>query len=91
MNTVTYLHAELAFNRAAKKKIYYGDTLDVLAGCFLLHNWDVFGTAVITLRLLSWASCLTACHRSIDQLVSLSATLYGKWYYTAEQDLHMYC
>lgn len=54
--------------------------------CFRLHNWN--GAAVISWSLLSWTSCLTACHRDIDPL-SLSAALHGKWYLMAEKDLHL--
>lgn len=54
--------------------------------CFCLRNWN--GAAVISWSLLSWTSCLTACHRGIDPL-SLSAALHGKWYSTAGKDLHL--
>lgn len=81
-------HGGLASHWAAKEKIYFGDTLNALRGscCFRLRNWN--GAAVISWSLLSWTSCLTACHRGID-LLWLSAALHGKWYLTAGKALHL--
>lgn len=44
-----------------------------------VRNWDVFETVPIVAALLGWTSCLTACQRRTDLLVSLRAVLHLEW------------